>query len=53
MGWHLVANRWEENFRAALAWCNEPEMCEHVSLAPEVLRGLGVAPGDSVLCVRL
>lgn len=50
---YLIATAREEDFRVTIAECTPPELSDSVALAPETMRCLNVANGDSVLCVKL
>jgi arginine N-succinyltransferase len=49
----LVATLREERFRAVLCRCGLHESSERAALPPDAMRRLGIAEGDSVLCVTL
>jgi arginine N-succinyltransferase len=49
---YLISTARSENFRAIVVDCAALELSGSVALPPHALRGLDVAAGDSVLCVR-
>jgi len=49
---YLVATAREEKFRSMVTHCAVPDLSDHIVLNPEVIRGLDVTAGDSVLCVK-
>lgn len=50
---YLVATAREDKFRSMLAECAVPDLSDRIVLSADVMRGLDVTAGDSVLCVKL
>ena len=50
---YAIASGAEHNFRAVICDCAALEMSDSVSLPTQVQQALQVAPGDSVICVRI